>query len=439
MESKLALLASGQSLQTTDVNLIAEEAGLADDRTLFELLRLLPFSATPQKAILAYGKDGWAKESGLTSTALVSGNTADATIRVMPFRAVIGSTDNSDETEKLRGQRSGYLVGTSTSFSALTISANASVSPRWTLVYAAVTPAAADPTVVRYVKDPTTKVVAGTTVTLTTSVTVTVSTINGTAAATPTRPSLPADASGTYYIALAYIWVPGSFGALSVVNRQYIHESAPVITIHSALGVSALRPIGEANRIGGSVDVAQTDHTQQFRPGCYMPPSMVGGESRLLPLQLSLAPHSATTGSVLDRTTDWRSRLFRWSAMAISGSSQANGMVFDRLGGGGQQVPNALLSLPMSTTASGMGQSFYTTASYPTGQTWAAISNYGGAAVYIDDTILPAIGTANSAIQVYVDSSTGWLMLALSTSGSPGGQILIWVDASSIFPNFATV
>ena len=65
MEPKYHSAANGQELQQQDVDSIAEQAALADDRLLWELLRLTPQSATPQKGILTYGKSGWAAEGAL--------------------------------------------------------------------------------------------------------------------------------------------------------------------------------------------------------------------------------------------------------------------------------------------------------------------------------------------------------------------------------------
>ena len=152
MESRYNMVDQGQSFQPVDANLIATEAALADDRVLWELLRMLPYSTPPAKGILTYGRAGWRKEAGLSSTALVQGDTASGSVKVMPFRAVIGSQDNSTQTEAMRGQRSGYLIGSSTDYTVVPIAANVSGNPRQTLIYASVTPATNGATAVRYVK-----------------------------------------------------------------------------------------------------------------------------------------------------------------------------------------------------------------------------------------------------------------------------------------------
>lgn len=439
MESKFAIGTNGQSLQVQDVNLIADEAALADDRVLWELFRLQVQSVSPQKAILTYGKSGWAKESGMTSTALVNGNTADAFVRVMPFRAMIASTDSSSQKEMLRGMRSGLMVGSSTQYLKFTVTANASGNPRWTLVYAAVTPSTNSASVVRYVKDPVSKSVTGTNVTITTSCDVTIALLDGTPAATPTRPSLPADSAGTYYIPLAYIWVNTGFGATSIVARETIHECAPVITLHSTMGVTALQPANQCWTIGGTVDTNQLDATQQYRPSCYMPSTLVGGEARLIPIQLSLAPASHTHGAIVDSSVDWRFRVFKWQALVVSGSAQANGFTWDRAGGGGQQNPRADISYPYDTFAQGMGQSFYATAPAVTGYTMPAITNFGGYAAWLDDGLATSLGAFGSAVGLYVNSSDGTLRFAKSTSGGAGGQIFFWIEASAPLSNFGTV
>jgi hypothetical protein len=439
VESRLALTLNGQSVQVDDINLIATEAALADDRLLWELIRLQKQSVSPQKAILTYGKSGWAKESGLSSTALIQGNASDGSIRVMPFKALIASTDSSSQQEMLRGMRSGYLVGSSTQYEKIVLSANASGSPRWTAVYAAVTPATNSASVVRYVKDPVSKTVTGTNVVLTTTCAVTIGTVDGTPAGTPTRPSVPADSGGTFYILLAHIWIPNGFGASSVVLRNYIHECAPVITLHSTMGVTALQPANQCFTIGGTVDTNQLDATQQYRPGCYLPSTLVGGEARLIPVQLSLSPASHTHGAVVDNSVDWRFRVFKWQVLVVSGSAQANGFVWDRLSGGGQQNPRADISYPYDTFAQGMGQSFYATAPTVTGYTMPAITNFGGYAAWLDDGLATSLGAFGSAVGLYVNSSDGSLRFAKSSSGGAGGQIFFWLEASAPLSNFGTV
>ena len=75
METLYSMVNQGQSLQPTDINLIASDAALADDRVLWQMVRLTGYSATPQKGIFPYGLAGGKHETGLVSTALIQGDT----------------------------------------------------------------------------------------------------------------------------------------------------------------------------------------------------------------------------------------------------------------------------------------------------------------------------------------------------------------------------
>ena len=247
--------ANGQAIWIDDVNLLGEVGALADDRVLWELLRLPPGSAT--RGILPYGKAGWRKESGSTSTALIQPDVGG--VRVMPFRAVVGSTATSgSELEELRGQRSGYLVGSSTQHTSVSLNPNASGNPRWTLIYAVVTPNAQGSVAKRTRKGPTTSIVTKSDVVLFWRCAVTLSTADGAATAPPPRPALPSDVAGNYCIPLGFVWVPGGFGTASVVDRKHIHTHAPCLPIHSSMGVSNIRPANQSFGPGGTVDVRQS-------------------------------------------------------------------------------------------------------------------------------------------------------------------------------------
>src|ERR1700728_290119 len=75
----------GQEVEQEDINLLGTTSGLADDRVLAELLRLAPFDGTnTAKAILPY-----ALRAGDSATVVPNG--ATGSVRVLPFRAIIGS------------------------------------------------------------------------------------------------------------------------------------------------------------------------------------------------------------------------------------------------------------------------------------------------------------------------------------------------------------
>src|SRR5690606_13391206 len=127
----------------------------------------------------------------------------------------------------------------------------------------------------------------------------------GLPAPTPALPPLPSDASGAYYIPLAYVRVQAGFGGGTVLTRADIWEVAPVVTLAQAVGGNALRPANQHHKEGGTL-VGAWPTTAGDRPHAYMPPTMAGGESRFMLIDLQ----TVTTGSVIDDSVDWRNRFF---------------------------------------------------------------------------------------------------------------------------------
>lgn len=434
MEKQVQILTEGDELQLNDVNRVGEAAGLADDRVFAELLRMKPYGST-QKAILPYAVSGGAAYTGLTSTALVQGNTADSRVRVMPFRAFVSSLDNATTTEEVRGIRSGLLAGSSTVYTIATIAANGAGDPRWTLVYAVVTPDASGVAENRYNKDPGTLVVTSNSRVTYLRTTVTVTTLDGATAATPTRPSLPADAAGNYYIALAYVWVPAGFGAAQTVLRQYIQEVAPCLSLSAATGCVSLEVANQQFTAGGVVDTLQLDATQQYRPGAYLPATMQGGVARVLAFQVGLAPESHVDGSIADDSIDWRFRYFKWTVAVRNGATSASGFASDRQATGAHLCPSAIFSVLGAEVTTGMGQSFVNDTAL--GVAWtAAPVNPVGAAVYLNLTTVSALGAANSFAMLFVDTS-GRLIFKMQAPVS--AQILVWLEATAPYSNYGTV
>lgn len=425
-------MTNGQELQQEDVNALGELGGLADDRVLWELVRLLPGTSTPQKVILPFGESDAKKLSGLTSTALVQGNTADAKVRVMPFRALIGSTTlaASSVVENLRGQRSGYHLGASTIYGQLTINANAAGNPRWTLIYAAVTPNANGDSDSRYIKDPTSGAVSASSVVVNKKTTVVLGQVDGAAAASPTRPALPADAAGVYNIALAYIWVPNGFGGASTVLRSAIYEVAPCVPIGAAMGVTPARPATSLNKVGAAVDVNQSGSSNALRPGAYLPSTMMGGEKITILLQRGLSPLSHADGDVIDDSIDWRFRYFNWRIHARSGNTAAAGFASDRAATGTTPAGTASLSTQGTHYYSGAGQSFV-----DDNANTIAYGTSNGTAMYVTSAQVSQL-TASS-IAIHVRNTDGALVLKLS--GTDTFQAIITLEASGPYSNYGTV
>ena len=434
MEKQVQITAEGDELQQTDVNRMGEAGGLADDRVFAELLRMKPYGST-HKAILPYAVDGGAAYTGLTSTALVQGNTADSRVRVLPFRAFVSSLDNSSQVEAVRGVRSALFAGGSNIYQQVTIAANAVAHPRWTLVYAVITPNADGATEDRYNKDPGTLVVTSNPRVTYLRTTVTVAALDGVAAATPTRPSIPADAAGNYYIPLAYVWVPASFGAAQTVLREYIHEVAPCISLNGATGCLSLQPANQEYAIGGTVDTNQLDATQAYRPGAYLPSTMVGGVQRVFMFQVGLADESHVDGDVADDSIDWRFRFFKCTVAVRNGSTNVSAFASDRTASGAHLCPSAIFSVLGAELTVCMGQSFVNDTALGVAWTVAPV-NPVGAVLYLNLTNVSALGAANSFLMLYVDTS-GKMIFKMQSPVS--AQVMVWLEATGPYSNFGTV
>lgn len=433
MEKQVQITTEGDEAQLNDFNRMGEAAGLADDRVLAELFRLLPRGSL-QKVILPQGVSTWAAQTGVHSTALVQGGTADGFIRVFPFRAIVSSNDGSSMLEVVRGQRSAVYVGASgTTYSSHAISANISANPRITLVYAAVTPNANGVTESRYNRDPSSQAITSNARVTYKTTTVVIGLVNGATGATPVRPPIPLDGAGTYYIELAYLWIPAGFGALSTINRQQIEEVASCIQLHSSTGAMTCAPANHQFKIGGSVDTRQTDQTQQYRNGAYIPSTAVGGAERVIQIQLSLAPVSHIDGDLIDDSIDWRFRLFTWNAFIKSGASTASGFASDRRTTG-LPSPNARGVTGVSQD-SGWGQSFIDDTNeivFP-----SPLAGAHGRACLLDASRISFLGTPGTTFMMICVDSVGALRVKML--GSPLGQVVIWLRATGPQSNYGTV
>ncbi len=437
MESKFEFAANGQEIQQGDFEGIADNAALADDRALWEFFRTREGSPTPEKFIITYGTTTW-KDPGDTvidSNALVVGGKADGSVRVLPFRAVVGSRTlaSSNAKESLRGMRSAYAVGTTTLHRTVLVGANATGNPRWVLIYATISPDATGDTETRYKKDPTSGVVSSSSVTINTKTNVTVSALNGTAAGSPTRPAVPSDSLGQYNIALAYIWVPNGHGVGSTIDRKQIHEVAPCLTINSALGVRSIRPASGNYVDGGAVMTNQNADwsSTPTRPGAYLPGTMVGGEERLILIQGGVSPDSHVDGDVIDNSIDWRYRYFFWEAAVTSGTTAAARFPSDpQKTGTGATAGSAFASVVGTSRATGFGQSFYDDSA-----NGVSVASCQGVAVYFSPTEIANMGA--ETCELYVRSTDGALMYKKSGNTTP--QILIRLQATGPFSNYGTL
>lgn len=406
MQSKLNLYFPGQEVELQDLQSISTNAALADDRILAELLRLPMFGAgTVAKGVMPYGlrqtDAAWTQGFPLVAPS------APGLVYVAPFRAVVGTrVATSPNAEAwLTDIRSALVTPTASNGQTLPIAPTAA-NNRWDLVYCRVDIDAPEALVTRYVK-----AVDGTqgaqSIAAHLRTRGELGVAQGTEGATPTRPSLPADAGNAYYIPIAYIYLPHPFG-VDLVARSDIHEVAPVLGVASPVGGVDCRP----------ATFASAAWTGNQREPEFLPVAMAGKVERFLALKFEGGheglPLGATT--TIDSSVDWRKRVFKTTIQTNTSA------VIPWVGTPGiSSIPGVATSSTFVTC----GQSFQ--------DDFGAIP---GAVGHVADLSNPTHGdmASGSLIQLYVDGVTGHMMAKVNPT-SPACTIFLWIEATAPFFN----
>jgi hypothetical protein len=431
MENKFLLQQNGQEVQQADFNVLGDSSGLADDRVLAELVRLAAYDGSNvTRGIMPYGAvaPGAPGQGGLNVAtapfAPVTSGGANGSVNIYPFRAFVGSRTAigaTSQTPNWRDIRSTVFTTNSATnlYQTFAIAANAAGNPRWTLVYAQISPDANGPAISRFVKDPVTGAEGAQSIVTTLVTKVVIGNVDGAAGASPTFPAAPADAGGNYYIPLAYIRVPNGFVAGSTVGVNDIYEVAPIIQLSPTTGTTRCSPANGINTTGGELQTRIPWPASGNRPGPYMPPSMTGMESRFFGLQLGTGlTASIANGDTIDQSIDWRNRFFWCWAVAVGGASSL--LAQDPAATSGTNVPSAGTPIYVS-----MGQTFQTDP--------AAISGVAKLLIVrVTPTQLAGLGAA-SQIDVWVDPSTGAMRVNLN--GTANAQVFFRIDATASFSN----
>lgn len=432
MESQFQLTLNGQQLQQQDVNLLGQVAGLADDRVFAELFRMVPFDGTnASKGILPYAF------SAAAATPTVVPNGATGTVAVNPFRAFVGSRTavGTDATKNWRDVRSTIFIGSSSSLSlAVALAANSSGSPRWDLVYAAITPDTNGPTVSRKVKDPATKVITTQSVVTALDTTVSIGVIAGTPATFPSFPALPSDAAGTYYIPLAYVRVPNGFNATTTVAPVAIAEAAPVMRLSRAAGVRSMSVADQQYKLSSTFQ--QAWGSSGARSVHFIPPSLGAGEMVIVAVDLLSGVNtnwSHQNDGVID-SRDWRGRLCRYD-LAISVNSAGPPFKWNT-------SPNEMGSLPAITNESFSFAPPSSAVAHGYGQTFDPIYTDDGATAHAGHSLVAWVKGDNvggsmaggTSVYIYCDHTDGG-KLKLQVLGLPTAAFLFWLDFTAPFGN----
>ena len=414
---------NGQEVEQSDLNLLGDASGLADDHVLAELLRLAPYSgAGVAKAILPFGGGATVAPAG-----------ASGCVTVSPFRAVVGSRDTAANIGPLKNWndlRSAIFTGPGGLSVQQILQGNGGAQPRWDLLYAQLQVDAPGAAVSRYRKDPSTEQVTVVQVAKSLVQAISIGVVQG--AVGGPKPQLPPDGGGTFFFPLAVVRVPANFSALSTVATTDIEELAPYAPLSATTGACTLVPANHQNKEGGTVLSAAAFGWGPGgpRPGPVMPPTMSGCEARLVAIDVidhASANWSHQSGSIVDDSRDWRSRVWRWTAIV---NTNVQGLYpWDRA--------NALPARVLSATAGaapsqafGFGQSFVpdaqVTCNPPVAGDFAIVAQVAAQ----NTSVIPA----TAYVALAVDRQTG--ALKVFVAGTPAVRVFFWLEASSAYPNY---
>jgi hypothetical protein len=409
MEDRVVINDNGREVETEDINALGEASGLADDRVFAELFRMSTSGVA--KGILPYAQDG------ATTHAILQPDIAARTFIVNPFRAFVGiRADASGDGKKLWRDIRSVISPTGAAYlRAVTLDANATGNPRWDLIYAQVA-VDADVSATRFYKNPGDQSVSSGPYVTRERTSMLILVEVGTAGASPVQPSLPADAGGNYNIPLAYVLVKNGAGVFSEAN---VIDIAPVMALAPSTAASVVRPASYCSTAGGALLTHEAwDLAGVWRPRKWIPPSMVGGVSLIIPVQLS-GTASIANGEIVDDKIDWRKRFFKWAVQTAVASDLAS----DPQASGFEEIlPCPHVGEPFH----GMGQSFTPSlTNVSSGIDVLYMSDFGTSTFGWD----PGDGFA-----LYVDSSTGALKAYIA--GTPNSKTLfIWLEATAQFTN----
>lgn len=452
------MLQNGQELQTGDVNNLGLNA-LMDDRVIAELVRMAPFTGTVAKLIMPYAVD--ANDAVDQSTTVQPTNSANGSVFIAPFRAIVGSRTavGTDALKSWRDIRSGVYVGGQTPASTVPattlkttqlLTANVSGQARWDVIYAIIPPDANTAAVNRAIKAPTTGVVTATPTVTQLATPVALGYTVGTPAASPQFPAIPVDSGGNYYVALAYILIPNGFGAASTVKSWMIAPAGPApISLSKGLGGCNAAPANQSNISGGqvvtstSVPAWANNSTSSIsaRPNTYMPPDMIGMETLWGAIDLSGAvpgswSHQSLTN--VDTSRDWRNRIFRVMWMAQPPTGSGGHFSWDRAAGATSFGPRTDVVAGTSFaqalhTFEGFGQSFIVDGANLPGSPPAS-SSIVSLVTHTQLTNVDA-GVTGAACALYVDQSTGNLRVYISLV-SNNCTLFFWLMASRPYGDY---
>lgn len=447
MEPTLNLQYNGQSCQSTDLNSMGDSAGHADDRTLQELLRMREYDAVrASRAIMPYGTEVQGSGGALIQGTVVPGTGG---VYVFPFRAVIGSRavavagDAASAKTAYRDIRTAVYAGSSTlqPEAALIPITNGGGGNVCVLVYAKVSIDVAVTSTTRKVKDTTARTISVASVNPLLTTKVTILTTQGTAndasghfipgETSSGSAGLPADSGTDWYIPLAYVRAVAGAGAGTV------YTSADIVNIAPSVQVSGGRTC-QHNHVSfipaGNPTAAIVTQTSATSPYFWasgagakakgVMSSLSGGGELWAAVDLTTGALDVSSGMVIDRTRDYRNRLF--DIKVVAGLATA-GYVFPwTLPSTNTLTTNVTPSRGAIQNQLGVDTQMFTTSSM------CEVA----AGVRSILKIVPANMSnlaAATTVELRVDSTTGELTIFFT--GAPNVPLFFWIKFSGQMEN----
>ncbi len=440
MEQKYVVAVDGVEVNLDDIEVIAESAHI-DDKLLSTLIRM-PFGwsgTVVSKCIIPY--EPYSVDSNTNTprslsdlelvTPAFDAGPGEWELHVYPFRAVISSRTPAATDAELafKDLRSAVHVGNTTSgYTRVFPDSNGSSDPRIDLIYMSITPDADEASVIRKVKDVDSGVITSASVVTYKNTTIVIGKVNGTAGASPSPPSIPADTSTVFYIPLAYLRIPGSWDPTVEIEPTDITFIAPFLPIARPTGVCEIRPAGSNSIIGGggrynTTAIANWGATGTKYPN-HIPPTAVGEEVLWIAIDMTdgtSANWSHAYKAIVDNSRDWRYRMFKWEASGSTGQ-----FAWEPGASAGTMIPRATTSL-LDGTGFGWGQAWTVDASGI--ETDAML-----VANLVGDTgnSMPVIG-AGKILALYTRQSDGALRVWTTGAAAVDGQVIIRLTASAPF------
>lgn len=408
MQPQFQTGASGAEVRRQDYEGVARQAAKAEDFILAELLKLPPVAdGQPRKGVIPYVSGVAALDRQL----VLGSGSANSSVVILPFRAYIGPTaiaagSSAPKTALEEARTAIYCTADAVGFGKDLLQLDPTVSNhRWDLIYARIDRDVATPFVPRFVRA--NGVQEERMVRVQTLTTAMVAVVKGTEGATPSKPSLPADGAGAWYIPLAYVYLAHPHGGATQINHSRIDEVAPILSIASAFGGTVVAPCDQNYAEGGTIKTNE-GQAAGARPDAYLPSSMVGEHVRRTVLDLYDAGAGSpsiglNTSAVVDSSIDWRRR-FVEAKICLGNAPTA-----------GARLPWSFTGSPQSTVPSGLVAPIERVAQTFVADGALASPTISNAAIVAQLTNAVHSGIpAGASVTFYVDMTTGSLCCAVS-------------------------